>query len=359
MDTKRVTFLMTVLLSALLMGVRGGEEAYAVPANEWKLVFYHNAGKSGVDFSKGRNAAALSELEGIASATAGRKLDKVEIRSYSSPEGSLSWNRKLAGLRSEKLSSLVGEKFPGQAPVIEVNNVDEDWASAETYLNNSDKAWKAEALQIIRLSGEERKEKLEDLWAGEAWDDLLWNCFSSVRRTEVILHFEPNSQFSEAQNADIPAEFSFKFPVGRTSVALSYMQNDAVSAALKSQMNAVGGVTNIYLDAYSSPEGRSSWNLELARRRAESVKAYLVSLGYSADRIIVRTRQENWSGLAEVLRDNWFGADRQEVLDIIEDSSISDDAREQKLCSLRGGAVWNSIIASWMSGLRCVNVSFE
>ena len=352
----RVSLFVVAMLAVFGLGAG---RASAASVNEWKLSFSHNAGKSGVDFSKGTNAASLAELEGIASATAGRTISKIEIRSYSSPEGALSWNRKLAGLRSDKVAQLIKEKFQGvDDSVVTTDIVAEDWDSAVRYLENSDKAWKGEALQIIRNGGDEVKSKLEDLWAGEAWDDLLWNCFSRVRRTEVVLSFAPDSEISESETEEKIELLSFKFPVGRTSVVLSYLQNQEVAAALKNLSNTAAG-KKIVLDSYSSPEGRASWNMVLARRRAEAVKAYLVSLGFYADAIAVRSVQENWAGLAETLRDGWFGAEREEVLGVINDSSITDAQREEQLRSIGGSVVWNRIIASWMADLRRVDISIE
>lgn len=353
---RRVTLFFAALVA--VFGLEAGS-ASAANVNEWRLSFSHNAGKSGVDFSKSSNAASLAELEGIAAATAGRTISKIEIRSYSSPEGALAWNRKLAGLRSDKVSQLIKEKFQGvDDSVVATDIVAEDWDSAVKYLENSDKAWKGEALQIIRNGGGEVKSKLEDLWAGEAWDDLLWNCFSQVRRTEVVLSFAPDSEISEPQNVSESRSLSIKFPVGRTSVALSYMKNQQVATDLKNLANTVAGKI-IVLDSYSSPEGRASWNMVLARRRAESVKNYLVTLGFDANAITVRSVQENWAGLAETLRDGWFGAEREQVLGIINDATITDGQREQQLRSIGGSVVWNRIVASWMADLRRVDISFE
>lgn len=338
----------------------GAKPCAAVPASSWKVTFTHNAGKSGVDMNSSVNKQAFAELDSIIAHAQGRKLSKIEVKSYSSPEGRLAWNSKLASLRSANVKKIVEEKMGAQGyPQILENNVPEDWDAARIYLRQVDKPWKDEALKIINSGDAGRKEKLEDLWAGEAWDDLIWNCFYAVRRTEVIFSFDSNSEFSEAQGAVAEGPYSIKFPVGRTSIATSYSNNAENLQALKSLANTVEGGKTIVLDAYSSPEGRASWNLVLARRRAESVKAYLVANGVPADKIMILAVQEDWAGLKEVVEDNWFGEEKQDILRIASDSSLSSDKRESELRSLSHGQVWNKLIASWMQDLRRVDIRLE
>ena len=346
---------------ALALGIffLGAKPCAATPAASWKVTFTHKAGKSAVDMTSAANKQATAELDSIIAHAHGRRLSGIEVKSYSSPEGKLAWNTKLAGLRSEGVKSLVEGKIAGlDHPQIVENNVPEDWDSAVTYLNAVDKPWKDEALKIIK-AGENVKAKLEDLWAGEAWDDLLWNCFYAVRRTVVIFTFDTDTEFSEAQTALENEDISIKFAVGRTSIASSYLDNRENLERLKTLANTAGEGKTIVLDAYASPEGRASWNLVLARRRAEAVKAFLVNNGVPADRIRILAVQEDWAGLKEVVEDNWFGADKSEILNILEDSTIGSDAREQKLRALSHGTVWNKLIASWMTDLRRVNIHLE
>ena len=348
---------LVLAVGMLLLG--GLAAAAAEQASSWTVTFTHRAGKAAVDFSSAANRQALAELDNIAR-TRGGSISSIEVKSYSSPEGKLAWNTKLAGLRSDGVKKMIEEMMGGQAcPEIQVNNIPEDWESAKAYLRLTDKPWKDEALKIISAGGESRKEKMEDLWAGDAWDDLLWNCFYAVRRTEVTITFAPNFEFSESSAPAAEQEISVKFPVGSTSVAGSYLDNASNLNALKSLANTAGTGKTVILDAFSSPEGRASWNLVLARRRAESVKAYLVSQGVPADRIEVRTVQEDWAGLGVAVERNWFGTDKEEILAVTADSSLDSNAKESKLKELGGGQVWNRLVASWMQDLRRVDIHLE
>lgn len=344
-------------LGMLLSGVRGFAAAPA--AGEWKVTFTHKAGKAAVDFSSAANKQALAELDNIAR-TQGGRIASIEVKSYSSPEGRLAWNTKLAGLRSEGVKKMVEELMGSQSyPDIRENNVPEDWDAAKAYLRLTDKPWKEEALKIIDAGGESRKEKMEDLWAGDAWDDLIWNCFYAVRRTEVVFTFAPNFEISEGSEPVPASELSVKFAVGSTSVAHSYLDNAANLAALESLANTVVAGRTVVLDAYSSPEGRASWNLVLARRRAEAVKAYLVSRGVAPSAIEIRTVQEDWAGLAEGVDSSWFGTDKEQILAIARDSSLDSATKEARLRALGGGQVWNRLLASQMQDLRRVDVRLE
>ena len=345
----------------LLLGIfsLGLEPCAAVPTSSWEVAFTHKAGKSAIDLSGTANKQALSELDSIIARSHGRHISKIEVKSYSSPEGRTAWNTKLAAMRSSNVKSLLESKMAGMVyPEIVVNDVPEDWESAIAYLTAGDKQWKDEALKIIK-SGDDVKGKLEDLWAGEAWDDLIWNCFSTVRRTVVIFNFDSNSEISELQNAADPDVISVKFAVGRTSIASSYKDNSSNLEKLSLLSKDLDQLKTVVLDAYASPEGRASWNLVLARRRAEAVKAYLVARGVPADKVQIRTGQEDWTGLKDMVEDNWFGSEKSDILDVLEDAQLSSDAREQKLRSISHGSVWNKMIVSWMADLRRVDIHLE
>ena len=324
----------------------------------YSVVLRHQAGKSAVA-PGAETAYAMSVLDSIA-ARAGSRIEKVILCTYGSPEGTLSWNTRLAGLRSAKVAGIVKDKYPSLADsCIVAKTVPEDWESAVSYLNSSDKAWKEEALQIIKMGGDKRKEKLQDLWAGEAWDDLLWNCFFRLRRTELHISFATDSEFSESSAAGKSGEYLVKFPVGRTSVQTWYGENKQVLSDLTALLNTENRPAGIVIDSYSSPEGRTSWNLVLARRRAEAVKNALVSAGYPADSIIVNSCVEDWSGLRDSVESSYFGSEKSDILSILDDSSIDDDARKAKLSRLSGGACWNRLIAGWMQDLRRVKITLS
>ena len=344
-----------VILGVLLPGV-------GAFAGNWSGSFKWQAGKSGLDLSNRANASALEELDALASSVEGGRIARINVTSYSSPEGKLSWNTTLAARRSEAIVSLLKERFPDLTDSqIVVNDVPEDWASAEQYVRASNKQWKDEALTLLKSGKNDLETLLQDLWGGIVWDELMWNCFTRIRRTEVYVEYTTNIEISATSvtPSENPhgASFSVKFPAGSSEVLSNYLDNSEQIRALQLFAKSLPPGSVVALDALSSPEGRVSWNLTLARRRAEAVKRQLVELGVSVDRITVRSCEENWEGLREVVSSSWFGSDKNEILQILDDDSLSGATKKEKLQSLNGGAVWSRLIAASMKSLRCVNIS--
>ena len=350
-----------VLLSVLVfLGVLLSEAGSL--AGNWNGSFRWQAGKSSLDLSSRANASIAAELDALASSVEAGKIARVSVRSYSSPEGSLSWNTKLAARRSEAVVSLLKEKLPGLADSqIVVNDVPEDWASAEQFVHASSKPWKDEALQLLKSGKNDLETQLQDLWGGVVWDELLWNCFTRIRRTEICVEYTTDIEFSatSASPAEKPVgtPVCIKFPAGRSDILSGFLDNAGQIRALEEFVASLPAGSVVVLDALSSPEGKLSWNQTLGRRRAEAVKRQLVGLGVSADRITVRSCDENWAGLREVVASSWFGPDKNEILQILDDASLSGAVKKARLEALDGGAVWSRLIVASMQSLRCVKIS--
>ena len=332
-------------------------------AGNWSGCFRWQAGKSALDLSNRENASAIAEIDALASSVEAGRIARINVTSYSSPEGSLSWNTKLAARRSEAIVSLLKEKLPGLTDSqIVVSDVPEDWASTEAYVRAcNNKEWKDETLTLLKSGKNDKESLLQDLWGGIVWDDLLWNCFTRIRRTEIYVEYTTNIEISASSAAptDNPhgERVSVKFPAGNSEILSHYLDNTEQLQALQFWIAALPPGSIVVLDALSSPEGKVSWNLTLGRRRAEAVKRQLVELGVSADRITVRSCEENWAGLREVVASSWVGPDKNNILQILDDSSLSGSSKKERLEALEGGATWGRLIAASMRTLRCVNIS--
>lgn len=330
-------------------------------ANNWNGSFKWQAGKSVLDLSGRANASISAELDAFASAVAADRITRVSVKTYSSPEGSLSWNTKLAARRSAAIVSLLKEKLPGLSDSqIVVNDVPEDWDSAEQYVRASTQPWKDEAMQLLKSGKNDLETQLQDLWGGVLWDELLWNCFTRIRRTEICVEYATDIQFSATSAmpvaSPLESRVSVKFPAGRSDILSGYLDNAEQVRALEAFVESLPPGSTVVLEALSSPEGKVSWNMTLARRRAESVKRQLVGLGVSADRITVRTCEENWAGLRDVVSSSWFGPDKDDILSILDDASLTDASKKARLEAMNGGEIWSRLIVASMQTLRCVNV---
>ena len=92
-------------------------------------------------------------------------------------------------------------------------------------------------------------------------------------------------------------------------------------------------VDSITIYAWSSPEGRYSWNKYLSKERAKSAKKFLLrhspdSAKLNAGKIHISPIAENWQGLVRLVEENYVRADREQVLDILYDQDITDQVRK-------------------------------
>lgn len=349
-----------IALVMVLASFVGTGRSAAAPAGQasGRYTINYKVGRTGVSQSDVFNASILSEIDSLVARVRKGGDGQIRIKSYSSPEGRYSWNLRLAEKRSQSVVQYIKGIWP-EIPdsLLTVENVAEDWDPVVYYVKRSKQGWKDEALQILRSNSDDREQKLQDLWGGVVWDELLWNCFTRIRRTEIELDARSNTQFSETS---VSGNISIKFAVGRTDMLESVLDNQAQIAALSGLLT--GGVSpsdTLYLDAYASPEGRLSWNRVLARRRAETVRKYIVDAGFPENRVVVRTNDENWGGLRLVVSGEYYGPEKTDILSIIDDGSMDNEQKEAALKRLSGGRVWNRLVAGWMSSLRCVNVSVQ
>ena len=147
------------------------------------------------------------------------------------------------------------------------------------------------------------------------------------------------------------------FRFDKAEVESAYMDNRHALSALDSLFSDpvyVWSIDSIYIHAYSSPEGKSDYNLELSRRRSQAMSKYLterypmLKLG---SRISCISGGENWDGMREaVARASDFN-EREEVLMIID--QVSDLARrEQLLKRLNAGLAYRYIKDNILPPLR-------
>lgn len=123
-------------------------------------------------------------------------------------------------------------------------------------------------------------------------------------------------------------------------------------------------VRNIIIRTSASPEGATDHNLELSRRRAESIDRWITdSLGLSEELFRYQPIGEDWEGLANLvsaLDTPW----RDEVLDIIRNTPVwvteggkVVDSRKRRLMRLQGGQVWNYLDDNVFPELRSASGS--
>lgn len=318
-----------------------------------------------VRFRFGKAEADLSQLEALLAGPDSSRIVGVEVRAGSSPDGPYWVNKTLAQDRSSYIINKVKELCPSLGDdAIKSTIVAEDWTGVARWLRRCNKPWKDEALKIV-TEGEAstREEKLQDVYAGEAWDDLMRNAFPALRsaKVTVILAEEPAPKASlEVKDEQVQSSgnsIQILFPAGIRYVRPEYASNGSTIALLKNLINNDKPLT---IRSYASPEGLPDANATLAKNRAECVRQYLTGeLGVSEDRITVESCGEDWAGLAREAGKSYDRANRDDVLRILLDDTLSGGQKKAAIRALDGNATWQYLITNQMAILRSVIVSVE
>lgn len=305
-------------------------------------------GKYAIDSTYKYNARALGRVR--ESFDAGN-IASVTLTAYSSPDGKISRNRQLAALRATSvkdcLSSLVSSDV-----VINSVVVAEDWDGVMRYFKRSSLEWKDEAIAILNNKDADRKALLQDLWVGEAWDDLLKNCFPYLRR--VVVSIDKNAHAAIQKGDFVASTIVFD----ASSSALIQSVADNINGFANLRQLAKNSAPTLYIYVKASPEGEEAANETLSLRRAERIKARLLSLGYTGNVVSVY-QGEDWEGLALKVMESTDMPDRDAVLDILADQTLDRAARKRALQKLSYGRTWLRLMNEEMTGLRKAVISPE
>ena len=321
--------------------------AYAAPKEHGvSAKIAYPVGKTEVNQDYRSNGKAVSTLDNVLGS--GASVSRIEVISSSSPEGPYSVNKRLAGQRAFYAVEFLKQRYGVSDSLFVVKTVDEDWKGVAAYLRRSDKPWKDEALKIIEVAGKNRKAQLQDLWVGEAWDDLLKNAFPALRKTEVRVIL-----VAQEQERD-----QILFRRGYRQLDLSEGNRSTLDAVKKKI--AEGYTGEIKVVGYSSPDGSASANEKLSIARAQNVKDYIVNnLGYPPDKISVSSGGVDWEKFAATVEYSYFGEDKAAVLEILRNQNLSSAQKKHALLSLDGGRTWQLLKGDQMLSLCSVVVTLE
>lgn len=321
-----------LISSLLLFCLMSGANLNLRAAEAYNMAF--RIGKSTIDSTYKYNARVSARMcEAFTSSTG----SVITVTAYSSPDGKLSRNRQLAQLRAASVKDfiLTHVSFPEQFTIKTVV-VPEDWEGVKRYLKRSSFEWKDDALAILSAKDGDKKALLQDLWVGEAWEDLMKNCFPSLRRVTVSVE-NPTTEASAASSSDVQLTFN----AGSSTLRSGDL--------LKSLAHSTAPCLYIYIKA--SPEGQEEANRKLSLRRADRIKAKLLSFGYTGE-VIPVYEGEDWEGLETAVRESLDLPDKEAVLDILADSSLDRTSRKRALQALSYGHTWLRLMEQEMSGLR-------
>ena len=151
--------------------------------------------------------------------------------------------------------------------------------------------------------------------------------------------------------------YQLLYRLDEVSIDRSYLSNKDNIAKIVDHLQRSERIDSIAIYAYASPEGVYEHNLMLARRRAEAAKRFILSnlpddKKQTPPHIILHPVAENWAGLRLAVEQNYHRADREKVLAIIDDPTISDDTREWRLKNRLSPESWNYIRRNLLPELR-------
>ena len=363
------------LLVTAVLSVVGLYDVAAAPTDGDDVSFRYRSSKTSIESAVRPNADNLAKLDAILSGPQASHITRIELRAASSPNGPTYLNKMYAHARAQEVMDYVSSKYPSlPASVWQVEEVAEDWDGVISYLKRSKKDYKEEALKIVRAGAANREELLQDLYTGEAWDDLINYCFPYLRT--VKLHFvydgEPDAgqvkPTDQTQQTEVTpgesggevtvvpkVENSLFFARSSNTLNLSYLDNAAEWEKIREVVQDLGA-DSLLVESFASPEGTVSGNQALSRHRAEAFKQMLSKqLGVPASQISIRPMGEDWDGFARNIRESYQGKDRDDVLRIL-GSSLSEEAKKYALRKLDGGKTWQHLIDNEMKSLRRVSV---
>ena len=114
-------------------------------------------------------------------------------------------------------------------------------------------------------------------------------------------------------------------------------------------------VRTIVIEGAASPVGSERYNNELSLRRATLLRNAISKMeGGAALHIHIISIGENWSEFKECVSSGYHSANREDVLAIIQDNSISNDEKERRLQALDNGKTWRVLVNKFMGSSRSV-----
>lgn len=144
-----------------------------------------------LDTSLGGNPKQLGDLNAFLSGLVGdtlRKVQSVTITGYSSPDGPVQLNEKLAAQRAQDFKAYADSKYGlSERYTVRVNSVAEDWKMCRTLVAQSQIPDRTAVLQVIdgTQTPEQKELALEKLPA--AWNYMKANILPPLRRVEVMI----------------------------------------------------------------------------------------------------------------------------------------------------------------------------
>lgn len=136
-----------------------------------------------------------------------------------------------------------------------------------------------------------------------------------------------------------------------------YLDNRRTADLISEYLLNSPRIDSIIVYSWSSPEGSYLYNARLSRERAKTAVRFLLdhspdSLKLNSEKIRISPIAENWEGLKKLVEENYRRSDKDEILQIISDETISVETKKWRLQQLDGGFTWRYLLGRYMPQLR-------
>lgn len=175
------------------------------------MIVDYEVAKTEINPSLYDNRQMLTELaDAIRKRYTGKQesIKEIEITGYSSPEGTLEFNSRLAIERAVSLKDYLQREVTGLPDsLFKLENGGENWDGLRKLVEQSDMPHRSEVLRIIDnvpaevnlKTNTSRKRSLMDLNGGRTWNDMLKNFFPQLRNACYVV-------VDQDQLADVQAD---------------------------------------------------------------------------------------------------------------------------------------------------------
>lgn len=140
------------------------------------------------------------------------------------------------------------------------------------------------------------------------------------------------------------------FRLNESQIDPAYMDN-GLQLDRMADLFRQGIVERVSITVSSSPDGPLWLNTRLSDKRHQSIVSLLKGR-IPEEKLFMTVIPENWGGLINKITTRYFDDDKEEILQILKDSTISDDTRQKRLQALSDGRSWDFIKYHFLPELR-------
>lgn len=161
----------------------------------------------------------------------------------------------------------------------------------------------------------------------------------------------------ERPDTSCTMELKIAYPVNESVIYEDYMSNVRILAIVREHLQNSPQIDSITIFSCASPEGPSNLNKCLAEERGRRAKEYILrhlppEKNIPADRIKIDPTHENWQGLYDMVCELYPYDDKDDVIALLLDESITNEQRKSQLKKINGGRPWRYIRDEILPHLR-------